>query len=308
MQDQIHHQRNNIFSARTPYIVWTLRSLFVFLFFLATTSFAQASTTIGTVSTVYKYAWGNIAGYVNFAPAHSKITVTSSVVSGYAWSANDGWINLSPAFGGVKNDGNGVLSGFAWDEVAGWVDFSGVTIDSSGVFHGKATGGVINGANYAINFDCASCGVQTDWRPASSRSTASKHSSLIPVLGGSGAPNPLPGANVPIAQSKISTSSSIQITNVKTQSPTIDKNPFKRSQSYSNQKHYKSLSESTSSNSLFPPHSSSSTVTNDQTVHSTTSVDQASQSSSSTLVYSMLIFVGVVVVALFALLFFRFFL
>lgn len=125
---------------------------------------AIALATSGTTDSTYKYAWGNVAGYVNFAPTNSTITVSDSSLTGYAWSQNDGWIYLQPANGGVSNNGQGTLSGYAWDESQGWVSFSGVTIDSSGKFHGQATGS--NG--YAISFDCTYCDVRTAWRPATS--------------------------------------------------------------------------------------------------------------------------------------------
>lgn len=131
----------------------------------------HASTTIGTIDTTYKYAWSNVGGWVNFGATNGGITVTDTTLTGYAWSANDGWINLAPTQSGVTNDGAGNLSGFAWDQGAGWVNFSGVTINSSGKFTGTATGGTVNGASYAINFDCTNCDVRTDWRPSSSRTT-----------------------------------------------------------------------------------------------------------------------------------------
>lgn len=125
---------------------------------------SQAIASAGTISSSHKYAFSNIAGYVNFAPTNSTVSVTDTALTGYAWSANDGWINLAPSHGGVKNDGMGHLSGFAWDPIAGWVNFTGVTIDASGKFHGMATGATVNGASYAINFDCTSCDVETAWR------------------------------------------------------------------------------------------------------------------------------------------------
>ncbi|MHB8660926.1 MAG: peptidoglycan-binding domain-containing protein [Minisyncoccota bacterium] len=148
---------------------------------------AHASTTSGTIDTTHKYAWSNVGGWVNFAVASTtgtsdQITVTDSTLTGYAWSANDGWINLAPAQGGVKNDGAGNLSGYAWDAGAGWVNFSGVKINSSGKFTGQATGGTVLGASYQINFDCANCDVETDWRPASSRTTTTTSpGSISPV-------------------------------------------------------------------------------------------------------------------------------
>lgn len=133
----------------------------------------------GTIDAAHSYAWGNIAGWANFAPANSTITVTDTGLTGYAWSPNDGWINLAPVQGGVTNAG-GTLGGFAWDTAIGWVSFSGVTIDTSGRFHGQATGA--NG--YTINFDCAKCDVRTTWRPSQSTTQT--------VISSPGAISPLP--------------------------------------------------------------------------------------------------------------------
>jgi hypothetical protein len=128
------------------------------LFSIASNAYADS----GTISSVDKYAWGNVAGWINFAPTESVVTVSDTGLSGYAWSKNDGWIDLSPTEGGVTNNGSGALGGFAWDQSTGWVSFTGVTIDAFGTFHGEAIGS--NG--YAINFDCSTCDVQTYWRPA----------------------------------------------------------------------------------------------------------------------------------------------
>ncbi|MDR3547795.1 MAG: hypothetical protein P4M11_05955 [Candidatus Pacebacteria bacterium] len=119
---------------------------------------------------------------MNFGATNGGVTVSSSGLSGYAWSANDGWINLAPTQGGVHNDGTGVLSGFAWDETAGYVNFSGVTIDSSGKFHGSAVGGTVGTTSYAINFDCANCGVVTTWRPVAT--TTQNQNTVTPVTSG----------------------------------------------------------------------------------------------------------------------------
>lgn len=132
----------------------------------------------GTIENVYKYAWGNTGGWVNFAPTMSTVTVTDSAVTGYAWSQNHGWINLSPANGGVDNDGSGNLSGHAWDETAGWVSFSGVSINTStGKFTGMATGP----GGYKINFDCTSCDVRTTWRPGDSDEDAGAAGGSTPI-------------------------------------------------------------------------------------------------------------------------------
>lgn len=154
-------------------------------FLIAGVSSARASQTSGTIDPTFKYAWSTVAGYVNLAPTNGGLTITDSAITGYAWGANTGWLNFSATNGGVTNTAAGTLGGYAWDEGAGWVSFTGVTIDSSGKFRGTATGGTVNGASYVLNFDCASCDVRTDWRPASSRTTSTSGS------GGDGAISPI---------------------------------------------------------------------------------------------------------------------
>ena len=133
-----------------------------------------ASSTDGTIDSVYKYAWSENIGWINFGASNGNVHVTDSALTGYAWNENYGWINLSSTTFGVKNNGNGNLSGSAWSEGLGWINFSGVTINNSGEFLGYAAIAIDNSK---ISFNCAntaSCGasdfkVKTDWRPASSR-------------------------------------------------------------------------------------------------------------------------------------------
>ncbi len=183
-----------------------LHGLLLLLLLLLCTGapFAYASTTVGTIDSTYKYAWGSVAGYVNFAPAHGGLTVTDTGITGYAWAQSTGWINFHPFTSGVTNNGNGTLGGFAWDETDGWVSFTGVTIDSNGKFHGQATGGTVSGAQYVINFDCTKCDVRTDWRPVSYRpSPAATVSNGAPsLIGVTNNPTPpaialLPPASLP---------------------------------------------------------------------------------------------------------------
>ena len=156
----------------------------MFLFFVAILFclpfFASASIINGTIDSVYKYAWSNNIGWINFAPtgdsgAYKGLVVTDSTITGYAWNQEHGWINFGPfvnnAQGGVKNTADGVLSGYAWGQELGWINFSGVSINSGGQFTGEATGDSVG----IINFDltkCTDCGVRTDWRPASTRPVA----------------------------------------------------------------------------------------------------------------------------------------
>jgi len=127
---------------------------------------AFASMTNGTIQN--SYAWGENAGWVNFAPTGGNISVTDSGLSGYAWDSNYGWINLSPTGAGVTNDSEGNLSGYAWSSGGGYINFSGVVINSSGKFTGIATGTTYG----RLTFDCDQCNVTTDWRPANVRPVA----------------------------------------------------------------------------------------------------------------------------------------
>lgn len=171
-------------------------ALLLLLFTLAPV--AHASQTNGVIDSAHKYAWGTVAGWVNFAPTNGGLTITDSAVTGYAWGANTGWIHFNATNGGVTNTAAGVLGGYAWDPGGGWVSFTGVTIDSSGKFHGTATGGSVNGASYALNFDCANCDIRTDWRPASARTTTTTiTSSSI----GNGAISPITITTVSITSS-----------------------------------------------------------------------------------------------------------
>ena len=138
----------------------------------------SASTTDGTIDSTYKYAWGKNIGWINFGATNGNVHITDSVLTGYAWSENYGWINLNPTNSGVTNNSEGTLAGYAWGENLGWINFSGVTINSSGVFAGSASSTISD----QISFDCANCSVKTDWRPASSRTTAA----TTAIAGGGG--------------------------------------------------------------------------------------------------------------------------
>jgi hypothetical protein len=201
----------------------TAAILSLFVCVLTSAHAAHASASVGTITDGHTFAFGNVGGYINFAAPNGGVTVTDAGLSGYAWSANDGWINLAPAQGGVRNDGNGGLSGSAWDETAGWVDFSGVTINASGQFHGQATGGTVSGASYAINFDCTFCDVETDWRPVSVRGGVVGQPLNPPQSPGSISPIVIPAAPASLPKSfSATTTPSIQnsgIPPVKTVTP-----------------------------------------------------------------------------------------
>src|SRR5579863_554273 len=143
-----------------------MRKLFlIFIVLLVAFGYAGAVFASTADGTITGDSFGNYLGWQNFGCDHCNGQVTDSALTGYAWSDNYGWINLNPTNGGVLNNGNGVLSGSAWGEGIGWIHFSGVTINSSGLFTGTAS--VDNGGS--INFSCDHCNVTTDWRPASQR-------------------------------------------------------------------------------------------------------------------------------------------
>ena len=155
--------KNNTFNI-SSFLYWTI----LFSYGIAAASIASASATDGTIVNTNKYAWSTKAGWINFAPTNGNIHITDSAITGYAWSDLYGWINLNPTRGGVLNTAAGILSGYAWSEKMGWINFTGVTINSNGLFAGQASG-----TNFGIlNFDCTNCSVKTDWQPVASRPSA----------------------------------------------------------------------------------------------------------------------------------------
>ena len=149
---------------------------------------AFASDTNGTV--LSPYAWGENLGWINFAPTSSGtylgLTITDSAVTGYAWSKDAGWINFGPVGSsqGVTNTPDGSLGGSAWSTALGWIAMSGVSIDSTGTFHGLA--GTAGSSAGRVSFDCANCGVTTDWRPLSARVQTQTVAQSGGILGGGG--------------------------------------------------------------------------------------------------------------------------
>ena len=153
------------------------KKLFFIIFFLI----FSFKFTFGAsnIDPVYKYAWGDTIGWVNFGCDNCNLNVYNDKITGYAWSQNYGWINFSPTNGGVFNDGQGNLSGYAWGENLGWIDFSNVKINpSTGEFSGYAV--ILGGPGGKINFDCNNCQVKTSWRVSSPTPPSSP-----PIISGS---------------------------------------------------------------------------------------------------------------------------
>ncbi len=149
----------------------------------------SASSTDGTIDSVYKYAWSEKLGWINFGLTSGNVHVLDTRLTGYVWNENTGWIILDLSTSTyVANDSEGVLSGYAWGEGIGWIDFNGVTIDSNGYFHGYASS-TLGGQ---ISFNClnmGTCGVsdwktKTDWVKASLRSQAQVPLAVVIPTGG----------------------------------------------------------------------------------------------------------------------------
>jgi len=147
-----------------------LFSVIIFTFLVITTS-AFASTSSGTISPTYHYAWGENVGFIDFI----NIGVTDSSLSGSIYGENIGWIDLST----ITNNNEGTLSGHAWGENIGWVDFQGVIINNDGVWTGQAYGENIGFITFNTNDNNK---VTTDWRPRSTRSSRSSGGMVRTVI------------------------------------------------------------------------------------------------------------------------------
>ncbi|HTW96604.1 MAG TPA: fibronectin type III domain-containing protein [Candidatus Methylomirabilis sp.] len=120
---------------------------------------------------VYKYAWGDKIGWINFGADGGGAGVSSYKLHGYVWAPNFGWISLAASSSGVMNDNEGNLSGLAWGENIGWINFNGVKINTT---NGEFTGYATTTSLGTISFNCSntdSCAdsnfkVITNWRPA----------------------------------------------------------------------------------------------------------------------------------------------
>ncbi|MEI7765026.1 MAG: carboxypeptidase-like regulatory domain-containing protein [bacterium] len=171
--------------------------LIIFVFLIGTPTgplFTFASSSIGTIDNVYKYAKGvdtsNLKINMGLFKGSVNVVVTDTEITGFGWGENIGWINFAPKNGGVMNNGEGILSGTATSELGGIIDFkptgSGVTISSSGDFLGYALSEKLG----RISFNCSnddSCAiddykVKTDWRPISVRGMPEVPPEILPVV------------------------------------------------------------------------------------------------------------------------------
>ncbi len=167
--------------------------IFILVGYSMSAIFVLASETNGTIDSISKYAWGENIGWIDFGASQGAVAVTDSALTGYAWSETAGWISLNCSNTSscatvdykVSNDNEGALSGYAYGENIGWIQFNpaggGVNIDSSGNFSGYAwgenTGWIVFNCSTTSSCDAVDYKVNTDWHPASSRSSGSSSGS-----------------------------------------------------------------------------------------------------------------------------------
>ena len=108
----------------------------------------QPAWAASNISSTYKYAWSESAGWQNWRSTNAQARVGWTYLVGYVWAENIGWIKLgstpsggtypnttSTNWGVNHNSATGALSGYGWSENVGWVNFnpthSQVTIDTT---------------------------------------------------------------------------------------------------------------------------------------------------------------------------------
>ena len=142
------------------------------LILLLVTFSAPVKAVFSNISTSSKWAWNDLAGWIDFYANDTGANVVGTEVKRWGIFDNDNntYIALNcdslppgatndctPTFA-VENNGSGVLSGYAWSDEYGWISFYddlpyayGVQIDANGDFQGFAWNDVIGW----ISFNCA---------------------------------------------------------------------------------------------------------------------------------------------------------
>ena len=108
-------------------------------YFLLSTIYAATN-----IDSVYRYAWNDVIGWIDFGYSAGNVNVYSNRLEGYA-SSSVGFIALncnSTPNGNicatsdfkVSNNGNGYLSGWAYNDGIGWISFDRATAGSSYIY------------------------------------------------------------------------------------------------------------------------------------------------------------------------------
>src|SRR3990167_1547795 len=186
----------------------------LFFFFFVTFILLGGIALAGGIDTDDKWAWNDVAGWIDFHGPGGGVNVMDDKVKNYGFfysnSTNyialdcqttpNGDICSSNNFF-VSNDSNGNLAGWAWNDAYGWLSFCGsasggstyngstwvcpsgptyqVTIDEEGDFHGWAWNDVIGW----ISFNCNNSGI-------GNTCSTSDYKVNTKWQGGGGAPTP----------------------------------------------------------------------------------------------------------------------
>jgi len=157
----------------------------------ANTAGGTGGNPTGPIDSVYRYAWNDKIGWIDFGYAPGNVTVGTSQLIGYAYNDDVGEISLdcatSPAgdicesksnYKVFRNDTTGDLSGWAWNDEIGWISFCGgqSTTNCPNAVNYKVTVNITNGifSGFAwndntgwISFNCndiGACGVAGDYK------------------------------------------------------------------------------------------------------------------------------------------------
>ena len=77
------------------YFLISIFVIFTGVIFLLPILSTKASSTDGTIDSVYKYAWSENAGWIDFGLSGGNVHISDSVLTGYAYGENIGWVSLN---------------------------------------------------------------------------------------------------------------------------------------------------------------------------------------------------------------------
>jgi len=103
----------------------------------ASSSSGGGGSATGTIDSIYKYAWNDYVGWIDFGYEAGSVAVNEEQLSGYAYNDDVGEISLDCAtsplgdicatsdYKVTRTTSTGDLSGWAWNDEIGWISFCG---------------------------------------------------------------------------------------------------------------------------------------------------------------------------------------
>lgn len=100
-------------------------------------SISSTVSATGTIDSVYRYAWNDSVGWIDFGYSAGNVNVNDAQLTGYAYSTNIfeialdcatspvGNICLTSNFKVNRDSATGDLTGWAWNDNIGWISFCG---------------------------------------------------------------------------------------------------------------------------------------------------------------------------------------